>query len=310
MIRHRLLVGLVGIAVVAACGGEDEDSPPPRAPGAAPVAPAPAPVAGAGSGKQLVPMLTIEDRVSCDPPTTERTCDPKLPSACEVEGQAKQYCLQTTKGWFCGPCEERETIRKRIKPRDFATEVIRDPFVSAIVQPPQADGEGAALPKDVTKRCDDKKIKLPNYSFLDLRLVGVIKLGLERKLLMMDPVNVGHVIARRECVGKERAFVKDIGEEPGVNGRGAFVVFEIPPDPTSSDTRPPEERTIYLNPNSRVTMTQPPSDATRPSDAPSTPVVAPGGRAPTDAPPAPPANRGSGEAAPPVAPPPVVAPPR
>lgn len=156
------------------------------------------------------------------------------------------------------------------------------------------------LPKDVTKRCgDESQIRLASYSFLDLKLVGVIKLGLQRKLLMLDPVNVGHVIARNECIGKERAYVKDIGEEPGVPsrgilGRGIFVTFEIPPDPTQSEARPPEERTIYLNPNARIGAgTAPPSDAPRPMD-PSTPVVAPGGTpAPAPAPP-----------------PPVVAPPR
>lgn len=301
MIRLLALVAILSSSV--ACG-EDEGAPPPKTGGAAPVPPA-APKPAGTVGKQLSPMKQIEQRVQCPSPTPAKVCDPKLSSSCAVEeGQPKQYCLETTKGWFCGPCSERDTIRQALRPRDFAPETIRDPFVSTFIAQPGGTVAGTTtLPKDVTKRCgDDSQVRLASYSFLDLKLVGVIKLGLQRKLLMLDPVNVGHVIARNECIGKERAYVKDIGEEPGVPsrgilGRGIFVTFEIPPDPTQSETRPPEERTIYLNPNARIGAgTAPPSD-TRPVD-PTTPVVGPGAAPP------------SGSAAPPAPPPPVVAPPR
>lgn len=274
--------------VVAACGGDEGTTTTaarPPGPGAAPAAPPPPPpTPGAAGGKLLLPMRSIEDRVSCPSPTPAKPCDPKkLPTSCTVaEGEQKQYCLETTKGWFCGPCAERERIRQSLKPRDFATDQTRDPFASVLVQSTTQQNTAAApLQKDVIKRCGEgATIRLSTYSFLDLKLVGVIKLGLNRKLLMMDPVNLGHVIGRNECIGKERAYVKDIGEEPGIPskgilGRGIWVTFEIPPDATAGDARPPEERTIYLNPNARIGQgTSLPTDQPRPTDT-TTPVIGP-----------------------------------
>jgi hypothetical protein len=305
---RSLAIALLVAHVLTACGGE-EDEPPPRTNRPPPVAPAPTAPGTPGGGKQLQPMRTIEDRVTCPSPTPAKTCDPKLSTSCDVEdGQPKQYCLETTKGWFCGVCPERSRIRQVLKPRDFATEVTRDPFMSVVVQPPGQVPEGQqALKKDVVVKCDDaKKVKLAQYSFTDLKLVGVIKIGIDRKLLVMDPVNRGHVIGKEECVGKERAWVKNIGEEPGsprqgILGRGLFVTFEIPPDATQSDTRPAEEKTIFLNPNVSNPTSAPPTDTapSRPSD---TPVVAPGATPPrTDNPP----SRGDA-----VEPPPVVSPPK
>jgi hypothetical protein len=101
---------------------------------------------------------------------------------------------------------------------------------------------------------------------------------------MMDRGNLGHIIRRGDCVGKEKALVKDIG--PG------FVTFVIQPDDNDRNpNRAPTEHSVQLNPKGLQVAPQP-TDLTQ---QPQAPVVAP----PTGPAPAP-APAPETESAPPV----------
>lgn len=262
----------ISLAIVGwllpACGDED-DGPRPAQPGqATPAAAGGAPAAagpGAGSGKQLVPQTSIEDRVVClvesDP---KKRCDPKSPKCDKGE-----YCIANTDGTFCGPCKERDTIRRTFRPRDFvATVETRDPFQSFIVAQP---GLGAAdddkAPFDPTKNCTrEDQMVAQNYSYQDLKLVGIVTQGTQRKVLMIDSTNLGHIIKRGDCVGKEKAVVKEIGKE--------FITFELHQDVGGSGPkREPEQRSLQLYPK-QVPVSSLPSEQPR-AGPPLAPVVPP-----------------------------------
>jgi Tfp pilus assembly protein PilP len=293
-------VGAIGLAVllaiIVACGGDDGGGAPPTQ-GAKP-APKPA-AAGAGSGKQLTPQRQVEGRVSCPlPQKGSRKCDPAAPRAVSI-GKAKEkdladpglacdegeYCLQTSdEGYLCGRCPERDQIRHVFKDRDFASEQNRDPFQSFVVKALGAgNGSDVALQKDPTSRCPrPDQLIATNYGFQDLKLVGIVAQGTQRKVLMLDSTAYGHIIKRGDCVGKEKAWVKDIGEN--------FICFEV-----AADGRPVEARCVELH--SKTIATSLPTDvAPLPSGRQGAPVVAPPPTspssrkdAPEQLPPAPPA---------------------
>jgi len=204
----RLLV--LALLFTAACG-EDDPPPPqgPKAPGA-PQPPKPgAPGAGSGSGAKLVPQIKAEDDVRCPTPTSAKACDPAVPTACEMN----EYCLPTASGNFCGGCPERTSIRHEFKERDFAADQNRDPFQSSLLSPLTAGAGSAALPRNPTELCQQRKDQLQaqNYSYADLKLRGIVARGTQRKVIMEDPGKLGHLLQRGDCVGKEKAIVKDIG---------------------------------------------------------------------------------------------------
>lgn len=254
---------LLAVSLLAGACGDDPPPPPPKKPGAP----------GAGSKKadknkpkQLQPRMHVEERVAC--PAIEKAtgpkCEPATPS-CD-EGL---YCLPVKSGGtHCEPCPERDSIRHEFKDRDFLTDQVRDPFQSFII--PQKGMEAAP----------DKKLEGPctrsdqfiagNYSYLDLRLVGIVAQGTQRKVLMMDRSNFGHIIRRGDCVGKEKAVVKDIG--PG------FVTFVVRPDSDDkTPNRAPEERSVQLHPKGLQVAPQALPDATGGS----APIVAPPSQSPS-----------------------------
>jgi len=216
------------IAALAGCG--DDPAPPPPATGGAAAKPATAKgAAGKGATKKLVPKLKVEDRVP----------DPA----------------------------EKLSIRHQFRDRDFAVEVSnRDPFQSFVVgQKGLAPADGSKLSQDVTKRCNrDDQFVATNYSYTDLRLVGIVAERAQRKVLMMDAGNLGHIIKKGDCVGREKAVVKDIG--------AGFITFQVQPEDTSTgQARTVEEHSVQLYPNQIPVQSQPTPDAPKTS----TPVVAP-----------------------------------
>lgn len=283
-----------------ACGEDDEPVRPPPgqatpAPAAGAAAGAPAggaaanapgaPGVGPGAGKQLVPQVSIEDRVICRVESNaKKKCDPKRPR-CEKQGE---YCITSTDGSFCGPCPERDAIRRPFRPRDFAaTFDTRDPFQSFIVpQPGLALGAGpgagsgaGAGPGDDGKASDpasrctrEEQLVAQGYSYQDLKLVGIVTQGLQRKVLMLDSTNLGHIIKRGDCVGRERAVVKEIGKE--------FITFELRQEVAGpAGRRAPEQRSVQLYPK-QLPVTSLPSE--QPAGA---PVVPPPQGPPPQAPP-------------------------
>lgn len=264
--RQAILFAVLGW-LAAACSDDEATSPPPGQATPAPSGAGAPAGGGQGSARPLVPQTTIEDRVICLVESNpKKKCDPKTPK-CE---KATDYCITNSEGSFCGPCKERDTIRHLFKPRDFvATFDTRDPFQSFIVSQPGI-GSGSAgddkVPLDPTKNCTrEDQMVAPNYSYQDLKLVGIVTQGTQRKVLMLDSTNLGHIIKRGDCVGKEKAVVREIGKE--------FITFEIHPDVGRGGVkRDVEQRSVMLYPKQPPVSSLPNDQQPRGTQA---PVVAP-----------------------------------
>jgi hypothetical protein len=216
---------LVGL-LLAACG-EDAPPPPPR-----PTGGANAPGAKPASTKDSKNKLAVKPKIEA------RVTDP-----------------------------EKANIRHTFRDRDFiADQNNRDPFQSFVLaQPGLGGGQQDALKRDPTKRClrSDQFIA-SNYSYTDLRLVGIIAEKTQRRVLMMDSGNLGHIIRKGDCVGREKALVKDIG--------AGYVTFQVEPD-DMNQARQVEEHSVQLYPN-QMPLTSQPRLTEEPR--PGTTVVAPG----------------------------------
>jgi len=281
-----IVVAIASIVVsVAACGDDSGDKPPPK-PGQP--AAAPAPGAGSGSGK-LQPQVHIEERVTC--PVKERDENDKKEIQCEPDKTTcpdQRYCLDAKKtdpktdkfvivGKFCKRCPERENIRHVFKERDFAPEQNRDPFKSFLIASNDTGpnpGPGKTTP---TERCKDTQWKIPDYSYADLKLVGIVSMGTQRRVLLMAG-NKGEIITRGNCVGKERAMVKEIG--------ATYVTLQLQSD--LKDTREPEEHSLELYPKALPLGALPTDDNGRTTISPGPAPVLPPTKSPDRAPPAPP----------------------
>jgi hypothetical protein len=92
----------------------------------------------------------------------------------------------------------------------------------------------------------------------------------------MDSGNLGHIIRKGDCVGREKALVKDIG--------AGFITFQVEPDNVNPQASAVEEHSVQLYPNQLPLASQPrvPDDPNKSQ----TPVVGPGQQPP----PAPTAN--------------------
>ena len=205
---------LATILVLAACGDEGGggggNAKPPTAGGAGAK-----PAAKKGTGKELKPMLRIENRVSCPTPSDAKKCDPKAPTC-----GAGQYCLAAAKEFYCGVCPERDAIRHVFKPRDFQGPDLRDPFQSFVISQGvlgPTTSEGSKI--ETTPKCTRKdQFQATSINYQQLKLVGIVAQGTQRKVLVMGG-NLGYILKKGDCVGKEQAVVKDVG--------ATFVTFQV-----------------------------------------------------------------------------------
>jgi Tfp pilus assembly protein PilP len=231
---------LLPFALLLAAPACGEDDPPPPPKGAAGAKPGAKP---AKPPPQIAPRVRVEDRV----------LDP----------------------------DEKKGIRHQFKERDFAVDQNnRDPFQSFVLNQGLVGPANDTKPLDVTKKCvREDQMVASNYSYTDLRLVGIVAQGTQRKVLMMDAGNFGHVIKRGDCVGREKAVVKDIGT--------GYITFQVEPDENGSTgvARTGEERSVQLYPNQMPITSQPTldneaakaqtPDVAPPTTAPRTPQPAP-----------------------------------
>jgi len=278
------------VVLLAACGDDAPAAAPPKpGTGAAPAAGG----AGAGSGgPKLIPQAHVEQVVRCPvkkqvdkADKDEKSCDPKAAvSGCSEH----RFCLDVGgTGFFCEKCPERETIRHVFSERDFIGDSTqnRDPFHSYLVPDLAAQGKDGDKSKAVGK-CTEKQMKIPGYSYADLKLVGIVSQGTTRKVLLMAG-QYGTIIHKGECVGKEKAYVKEIG--------ASYVTFQL--QDQLGKGREPEERSIQLFPNALpvgYVAGDAGPDATNQAPQTTAPIEAP----PTQPPPtrAPPkAEQGNGE---------------
>jgi hypothetical protein len=262
----------LALAVVLAGCGDDGGTAPQGVPAGRPPQATPSAAAGGPAKNQLAVKPHIEDRVACprpDQPSDPKggKCDLKAPSCGE-----HLYCLQLAQGSFCEPCPERDGIRHAFRDRDFDPEHNRDPFQPVAATSPTLPG----LP---TKKCprEDQQVA-SSYSYADLKLVGIVSQGTQRKVLMTMGKD-GFIIKRGDCVGKEKAVVKDIGL--------GYVTFQGESDDYSVQLNPKQ---LLVNDPVLLAPARPPTIAPAPAARPASPQRAPGAgssAAPAEAPPAP-----------------------
>ncbi len=263
-------LAILALVLIAACGDDE-----PGAGQARPNAPAGAAAAkkkAAGSKNKLQPRMHVEDKIDCpvpDAPTGHPACSPMdapdSSTSMLPDCDPGTYCLQVANAWSCEPCPERDSIRHEFRDRDFVADQSRDPFDQSgvIVKPGLGQGNGSKPEPHLScKRAD--QFVATNYSYQDLRLVGIIAQGTQRKVLMMDTANMGHSIKRGDCVGKEKAVVKDIG--------AGYVTFVVDEDPDTR--RPATETSVQLHPGG-LDVEPPPTSQPNPTPIAPSPTPAP-----------------------------------
>jgi Tfp pilus assembly protein PilP len=217
------------LALVGCGGGDDEVAVAPAQPqGTKPAAPPPP---AAPAGPSISTRMRIEDRVTS--PT------------------------------------EKASIRRRFRESDFATELNnRDPFLSYVINQPGLE-DTSARPQQLDELCTKKdQFVATTFSYSDLKLVGIVTVRAQRRALMMDPGNIGQFIKKGDCVGREKALVKDIGD--------GFITFAVRPEITpTGEERAMQEESKYLRPGKFEVTSQPSMEDT--STRSSVPVVAPPG---------------------------------
>ncbi|MDX2091594.1 MAG: pilus assembly protein PilP [Kofleriaceae bacterium] len=229
------------LALVGCGGEEDAAPPPPPQPGAKPAAPPAAAAAPAPAGP--AGKLKIEDRVQSE--------------------------------------TEKASIRRKFRESDFAAELNnRDPFMSFVInQPGLEDGSKPTL--EIDKLCTKpEQFVASTFSYADLKLVGIVTQGAQRRALMMDPANMGQTIKKGDCVGREKALVKDIGD--------GFITFAVRPEiAVNGQEKSVQEESKYLRPGKFEVSSQPTTSQEAPKAG--VPVVAPPGATrgvPVESPPA------------------------
>ncbi|HEY4057532.1 MAG TPA: hypothetical protein VGM39_13030 [Kofleriaceae bacterium] len=225
MRTNWLLVGISLLAIGTTACGEDEGGGGPPPKQTGNQPPPPAPAAPAAKAADPNAKKKIEDRVTT---------------------------------------EEEATIRQQLKERDFiVTDDNRDPFQSFVLVPPEL----AAPQKekvDITQACTrTDQFVASTYSYTDLQLVGIIAERTQKRVLMMAG-NFGYLIRKGDCVGREKALVKDIG--------AGYITFQVTPDQPGQQSV--EEHSVQLYPNQQPLSSQPRViEQTRSN----TPIVSPDG---------------------------------
>ncbi|MCA9673850.1 MAG: hypothetical protein H6709_19220 [Kofleriaceae bacterium] len=202
---------------------------------------------------------------------------PKAPVAAKAKGQEVISFIPTLESTV--PEDERTSIRRRLRDRDFAADPTgvenRDPFRSFVM--PQAGigllGQPAGPTVEPTETCTKKKMVASGHSINELTLIGIVLRGTQRNAkryaLFRDSRGNGHIVERDQCLGKEKARVKDIAE--------GLVTLELTPDQVPGlPPKPPEEKSIPLYPNELPIADQFDDDEEAPPP-PSAPPVAPMG---------------------------------
>jgi Tfp pilus assembly protein PilP len=161
-------------------------------------------------------------------------------------GKVKEPLQLYTKVEDVVPADEVATIRHRFRERDFTMDLTgdenRDPFQSFVVlQPGVGLTQNTGQPQQATETCTSKQQVASNYALRDLRLAAIITRGLRRFALFQDTADIGHLATRFDCLGKEKARVKEIGERT--------VTLELVPDSAPNQApHAPEEKSIPLYP--------------------------------------------------------------
>lgn len=203
------MLGLCALVALTGACGEDEAPKLPAAGGrnvAKPAAPA-APPRGSGAPGAVVTYRRVEDRAGSD--------------------------------------EERKRIRVPLIERDFAPDLTgndnRDPFRSFVITQAGVGTGQPGTPAEATEQCPKKRQWARGFSVRELKVVGIVSRGTIRYALFSDPSQYGYVIHTGDCLGKEKARVKEIG--------ASFVTYETSSEVAPNQPpRPAEEISVQLHP--------------------------------------------------------------
>jgi Tfp pilus assembly protein PilP len=172
-----------------------------------------------------------------------------------------RYCIPSGAGFTCEKCPERDAIRHDFMERDFVADQSRDPFFNFVLMPSGLGDNSSKEKPEPHQSCKRRdQFVATNYSYQDLKLIGIVSERAQRKVLMLDTAGLGYIIKRGDCVGKEKAVVKDIGT--------GYITFVVEEDPESK--RPAQETSVPLHHD-----TQPVANAPDVAPEVTAPIVAP-----------------------------------
>lgn len=144
------------------------------------------------------------------------------------------------------PAELRRVLGVADFQPDATGDINRDPFFPFFAQvkgaatnpPPSATARGGPDRRD---ECRNRTVA-GSVSLRDLRLIGIVLRGTRSYALFRDNRAVGHWANRGDCLGKDLARVKDVGNDR--------VIIEVQgdPPPTGGAAPEPREEVILLHP--------------------------------------------------------------
>jgi hypothetical protein len=116
--------------------------------------------------------------------------------------------------------------------------------VSAQPRPAKPAAKTAPKPRAVRPATLSSKSNhvAADFSFCDLKLIGIVSQGAMRKALLMDPGNRGHIVKPGDHLGRERVLVREITRTGiGTTGAAALCGNDIPlfPSPPAPPSPPP-----------------------------------------------------------------------
>ncbi|MBI4509727.1 MAG: hypothetical protein HY698_08815 [Deltaproteobacteria bacterium] len=140
------------------------------------------------------------------------------------------------------PSDLRRELTKADFIPDATGDVNRDPFRSYLVE---ATGvAGSARSKEHARAEDecDKRTVAGQYGLRDLTLAGIVLRGTKSYALFIDQQRLGHIAHRGDCLSKDKARLREIGENS--------VVLELRAEaPPGAPAPPPREEVWRLHPD-------------------------------------------------------------
>jgi len=110
----------------------------------------------------------------------------------------------------------------------------RDPFKSYLVDDTNTASQ-SGKPSLAVDECD-KRMVADQYGLRDLSLVGIVKKGTTAYALFVDTQGLGHIGRRGDCLSKDKARLKEIGQSSiVVEVRGDAPPGQPAPDPREEE---------------------------------------------------------------------------
>jgi len=108
-----------------------------------------------------------------------------------------------------------------------------------VINQPGVSSQGTIETPPPVAKCDH--LIATKYALRDLKLVAIMSRGLRRYALFQDTADHGNLAGKGDCLGKEKAQVKEIGDR-------TVTLTLIPEKGQNQVLRPAEDKPIYLYP--------------------------------------------------------------